>query len=238
MNELKDYCDELVGSTTLEGVGTIFRRAIARHGYTASAGHAFLSGPNGAQSPHLFRNWPKEWARLSDEKNFGSHSPVLPYARRSVTPFTWIEASEATTMTSAQQKVWDTALEWGWSNGFVVPIHGPNGYFCYIGMASQERDLNLSAERRAHLYLKAMLAHERCYTLSEISESDVEGLGLTPRELECMRWVAAGKTDWEIGVILTISCSTARFHVERARKKLNARTRPQAVATLVARGLF
>jgi LuxR family quorum sensing-dependent transcriptional regulator len=238
MNGLRDYCDKLVECTTLNGVGSIFRRAVAKEGYAASACNAFLPTANGLQSRSLFRNWPKEWARLSDEGNFGRHSPVLPYARRSVTPFTWIEANEATTMTSAEKKVWNTALEWGWSNGFVVPIHGPNGYFCYVGMASRERDLNLCGERRAYLYLMAMLAHERCYTLSEISESDNGALGLTERELECLRWVAAGKTDWEIGMILTISSSTVRFHVERARKKLKALTRPQAVATLAARGLL
>jgi LuxR family transcriptional regulator, quorum-sensing system regulator BjaR1 len=147
-----------------------------------------------------------------------------------------MEANEARPMSGAEKEVWDTAREWGWSNGFVVPIHGPNGYFCHIGMASREKDLNLSAERRAHLYLMALLAHERCYALSEISEGDGESPGLSERELECMRWVAAGKTDWEIGTILTISSSTVRFHVERARKKLNASTRPQAVAALAARG--
>jgi DNA-binding CsgD family transcriptional regulator len=53
---------------------------------------------------------------------------------------------------------------------------------------------------------------------------------MTPRELECMRWVALGKTDEEIGVILAISARTARFHVENAKKKLGVTTRVQAVA--------
>jgi DNA-binding CsgD family transcriptional regulator len=53
-----------------------------------------------------------------------------------------------------------------------------------------------------------------------------------------MHWVAAGKPDWEIGMILTLSSSTVRFHVDRARPKLHATTRPHAVATLVARGLL
>jgi DNA-binding CsgD family transcriptional regulator len=54
--------------------------------------------------------------------------------------------------------------------------------------------------------------------------------GLTPRELECLRWVAIGKTDAEIAVILSISPRTARFHVENAKLKLRADTRIQAVA--------
>ena len=53
-----------------------------------------------------------------------------------------------------------------------------------------------------------------------------------------MRWVAAGKTDWEIGMNSVISSSTARFHIENARRKLVASTRAQAVAILFAQGLL
>ena len=53
-----------------------------------------------------------------------------------------------------------------------------------------------------------------------------------------MRWVAAGKTDWEIGTILSISATTVKFHVNRARAKLGARMRAQAAARLVLYGLF
>ena len=52
---------------------------------------------------------------------------------------------------------------------------------------------------------------------------------LSPRETECLRWAALGKTDNEIGTILTISPRTARFHIENAKKKLGVATRIQAV---------
>jgi LuxR family quorum sensing-dependent transcriptional regulator len=219
-------------------VGDCFQTAIAAEGYNASASRAILSGRKGPQSQTFFRNWPENWARLSDQRDFGSRSPVLTYARRSVMPFTWIEANKARTMTTTEKEVWDTALEWGWFNGFVVPVHGPNGYFCCISMASRERDLDFSIERRAHLHMIALLAHERCYALCESSRNNRDSFGMTERELECMRWVAAGKTDWEIGIILNLSASTVRFHVDHARIKLDARTRPQAVAQVMLRGLL
>ena len=61
---------------------------------------------------------------------------------------------------------------------------------------------------------------------------------MTAREIECLRWVAAGKTDPEIGEILSISATTVKFHVDGARAKLGARTRAQAVARLVLYGLY
>jgi len=45
--------------------------------------------------------------------------------------------------------------------------------------------------------------------------------------------VAEGKSDWEISVILGISETTARFHVDNARQKLGAVSRAHAVARLV-----
>jgi DNA-binding CsgD family transcriptional regulator len=53
---------------------------------------------------------------------------------------------------------------------------------------------------------------------------------LTVRELECLRWVARGKTDGEIAVILAISPRTARFHIENAKRKLGVAKRVHAVA--------
>jgi DNA-binding CsgD family transcriptional regulator len=61
---------------------------------------------------------------------------------------------------------------------------------------------------------------------------------LSKREVECMKWVAAGKTDWETAQILGISRSTAHFHVERVKKKLRKSSRTEAVAILVLHGLI
>ena len=61
---------------------------------------------------------------------------------------------------------------------------------------------------------------------------------LTPREREVLALVSDGKTDWEISVILDISEATARFHVDNARRKLDAVNRTQAVARLVAARLI
>ncbi len=84
----------------------------------------------------------------------------------------------------------------------------------------------------------ALLAHERCHALDGRVASAGARPALSGRELECMRWVAAGKTDWEIGMILAISATTVKFHVDRARRKLGAATRPQATAILATRGLL
>lgn len=57
---------------------------------------------------------------------------------------------------------------------------------------------------------------------------------LTTREREIMHWVAIGKTNYEIGMILGISTNTAKNHLRHIFKKLNVANRAQAVAKLKA----
>ena len=52
---------------------------------------------------------------------------------------------------------------------------------------------------------------------------------LSKREIECLRWAAAGKTDSEIGMILSRSSATIRFHLHNAALKLDAVNRSQTV---------
>ena len=65
----------------------------------------------------------------------------------------------------------------------------------------------------------------------------VPGAMLTAREVEVLLWLVEGKSDWEIGAILSISPKTVNYHVERAKRKLGATTRLNAVVTAFRRGV-
>ena len=56
--------------------------------------------------------------------------------------------------------------------------------------------------------------------------------GLSQRELEIIHWIKSGKTNQEIGLILSISPNTVKSHLKRVFQKLNATRRAQAVAML------
>jgi LuxR family transcriptional activator of bioluminescence operon len=61
---------------------------------------------------------------------------------------------------------------------------------------------------------------------------------LSPRERECLLWVAEGKTSWEIGVILATSERTVNFHLQNASAKLGVSNRQHAVAKAMLLGLL
>ena len=58
-------------------------------------------------------------------------------------------------------------------------------------------------------------------------------LGLSERETEILDWVAMGKTNSEIGMILMISAFTVKNHMQRIFQKLNVFNRAQAVSKVI-----
>jgi two-component system NarL family response regulator len=60
---------------------------------------------------------------------------------------------------------------------------------------------------------------------------------LTPREMEVLRWVAAGKSNKEIGAQLFISQGTVKSHMKCVLHKLDVEGRTAAIREAVHRGL-
>jgi transcriptional regulator EpsA len=56
---------------------------------------------------------------------------------------------------------------------------------------------------------------------------------LTPRELEILRWISIGKSNFEVGAILNISPLTVKNHVQKILRKLNVVNRTQAVGKVL-----
>jgi DNA-binding CsgD family transcriptional regulator len=52
---------------------------------------------------------------------------------------------------------------------------------------------------------------------------------LTRREIRCLKWAAAGKTDAEISAIMRIALPTVRFHINSASCKFKASGRRPAI---------
>ena len=58
----------------------------------------------------------------------------------------------------------------------------------------------------------------------------LEPFGLSRREAQVLTWVAEGKRNGEIALILEISPRTVHHHLERIYAKLNVETRTAATA--------
>jgi DNA-binding NarL/FixJ family response regulator len=79
----------------------------------------------------------------------------------------------------------------------------------------------------AGLIVRSPVAHDAGF--DQLQDSDVQAL-LTPRELEVLSVLIEGLTNKAIARRLNISLHTVKFHVESVFRKLDVRTRAEAVA--------
>lgn len=115
----------------------------------------------------------------------------------------------------------------------VVPIHLPFGQIGAASFLSPDRDEeDLSKPYRECADALALLATAFVQSYVKVTartRMDVAGVSLTKREVECLRWAAAGKTNDEIGLILGLQRTTVRFHIRSASLKLDAVNRDQTL---------
>ncbi|MEL7540451.1 MAG: LuxR C-terminal-related transcriptional regulator [Pseudomonadota bacterium] len=76
----------------------------------------------------------------------------------------------------------------------------------------------------AYRYLHVESLHQ-----ARTDGDEVEEPALSRREVECLHWLASGKTLTEAATILGISERTLRFHIANARERLGVSTTVQAI---------
>ena len=111
--------------------------------------------------------------------------------------------------------------------GLSVPIYHGADAKAGINFGGDAPDT--SALTRAMLQVVSHAAIDKMQDLTTGSPQTAMP-SLSVREAQCLRWVAIGRADAEIGQILGISPRTVRFHVDSAKTKLGVTTRIQAVA--------
>jgi LuxR family transcriptional regulator, quorum-sensing system regulator BjaR1 len=110
--------------------------------------------------------------------------------------------------------------------GLVVPVHLAGQAVAGANFGGVKPDT--SPLTRALLQVVTYAAVGRTFELRD-GRSAVVSM-LSAREAQCLRQVAVGRSDAEIGQLLGISPRTVRFHVDSAKAKLGVSTRIQAVA--------
>lgn len=167
---------------------------------------------------------PAEWRQRYFERNYFRNDPAALHLQRSTDPYTWCDTLASPHYTTAQRRIVHEASEFGMHGGFVVPLVGLTRT-AIIELAGTNKDL--STREKAELHLAAVSANSR---LRAIWKPRKHGLPpLSQREREVLQWAAVGKSDWEIGEILSISEKTANAHIENVKRKYGVTSRIHAV---------
>lgn len=171
---------------------------------------------------------PPEWSSRYMDQSYFNCDPTLKVALANNAPFTWDAPAVRSDLNTDQKQLYGEASDFGLKFGYTVPIYSV-GYAPAIVSACSEH-LEPQPQALHAVHLMAIYVHRAVARLAEKRNSNrLNGGQLSGRERECLRWVSVGKTDWEIGRILSISENTVHYHIERAKRKLGVTTRTQAV---------
>jgi LuxR family quorum sensing-dependent transcriptional regulator len=229
-----DLIEPALGEPTAEAAGRVFFDAVQDLGVRAlNARGQYPSAPTFALKEQIYaRLAPPGWEVLYSEKWY-QDSNFLPRAlRQRASPFKW---SDAGPFNAKEQAVWRALADNGFSDGLAAPCHGPDGYMGVVSIGFERLD-QVSPADQAAVQFAALVLHDRMRMLSTPPET--ERPKLTPRERDCMGFIAQGKSDWDISVILGVSHTTIISHVQNAKRKLGATTRAQAVAHCFLLGIL
>lgn len=190
-----------------------------------------------AQTVHGFVNYPDEWQKTYVEQNFQYKDPTLLMASRSIAPVDWKRLHGETNFDT----IFQTARDFGISKqGLTIPVRGPYGD---MGLFSVTRDCS---EREWQLLKSSILSELQTAAVhihDHVVRSHALGATLThptlsQREVDVLQWIAAGKTQQDVGDILSISSRTVEVHLRSSRTKLGALTTAQAVGRAIGLGLI
>lgn len=186
------------------------------------------------------RNFPKGW-----EDGWSRFMKVDPYYRacfEGTLAVDWSRVQSSESLGATQKEACTYLNDFGLSHGITVPAHLPFGRFAVMSAIVDRQDVHWNSMldevkeplfSLMHVFTKAIFDRK-----FEDQIETVRWNNLTPREIECLRWVAAGKTSEETSIILGRSIETVRLHIKNAIAKLDATNRSQAVAMAIRLGLI
>jgi len=238
----------IVEAVTVRSVEDIHDAAVVLRDYAASRGlraalcddiaskETMVDADGAVLAADLF-GWLGDGERWWEDHRLALHSPLPRSCRYESEPF-WCNGDGFRTanpnpyLDDIDLSRYFTANE-RYKAAIVVPVHLPFGQIsansyhpmnhAITDLADQFAEIGhiLGAATRRFIagYASAMRTKRRI-------PSDCE---LSKREVECLRWAAIGKTDREIGMIISLSHATVRYHVHRAGEKLNSVNRAQTI---------
>lgn len=194
----------------------------------------------GPPKARVMSTMPESWMAHYSESNLVRIDPFMRHCAATLTPFgTGIDyLGDHAYLDASERKFISEASETGFRAGVscMIRANSPAGTAGWnLGSSLSRREFEgILSENGDLLRLAAHFSHEKLVRLE--AESGGGAPKLSPRETECLQWIAAGLRTKEIADRMGIRPVTVELHMRNARTKLGAQTREQAIAHALAGG--
>ncbi len=236
-NSALDFAEEFGRSQTSEDATERLAGLATDFGFTSFVLATFTGRGSFTDPCILASGWNPEWQERYLGNQYVVDDPVVARGARGSTPFLWSDTRNDPGVTRRGLRILEEARSFRMNNGVFIPVYGPAG--CEGSLTFGGDEANLGPSDMQALHLAAIYAYGHCAALTAGGDADTTSDDvLTNRELECLKWSAAGKTSSEIADRLGISRHTADWYLKEATIKLGAGNRTHAVAEAFRRGII
>lgn len=191
------------------------------------------------ESAFLRSSYSSQWRNTYDCKKLHYVDPTVEHCLSTNVPLVWAPNIFRTT---PQKELYEEACGYGIRSGITYPIHGARGEFGVVSFVSDICAGKKFFREISHSLMSLALirdyAFESSLRFANPANANKKVVPITPREMECLKWVMIGKSSWEISKILHCSESTINFHMTNIRRKFGVGTRRQAVVKAISLGLI
>ncbi|MBN3745759.1 LuxR family transcriptional regulator [Burkholderia sp. Se-20373] len=177
--------------------------------------------------------YPDHWVAHYAQRDYGPVDPVHRMAFARATPYRWTDIRG---LNRIEQRVLGEARDAGLTSGVSIPLREANGDILLVNLASPSPEIRTEVHLRLASLIGALF-HQELHRLMKPRRPE-PSLQLSPRQQECLAWVARGKSSWAIAAIVGISPHTVDYHIAEAMKILGINSRTAAAVHAVATGLI
>jgi LuxR family transcriptional regulator, quorum-sensing system regulator BjaR1 len=227
-----DLIDDFERTRTPEAVVEQLASSLSVFGFSTILITGVPEPPQRVEPYFLMNGWPRGWSGHNAKATNYADDPASAWCRRTINPFEWSRTGSRSKHSLSSAAA--TEEERGTKKGYLVPVIRATGSTSCVTMAGERPELE-SRARRA-VYMLSLFAHARAVSLLDCTDGAGPRRELTLREREVLQWIAAGKSSWDVSVILGISERTVNWLISRAGRKLNAVNRTHAVVNAIRAG--
>ncbi|RQS09870.1 LuxR family transcriptional regulator [Burkholderia sp. Bp9002] len=180
-------------------------------------------------------NYPESWQHRYRERQYLAIDPVVRHATSSLAPLTW---GDQLFVTEAEREFREDLRAHGMGLGVSFPAHFRHTDVACVSFVRSAAEADEDVEPLHVPSWGALVANLTLDTSRRLNVVPSGAPSLSARELEILKWVAEGKSSWDISRIVSLTEHGVVHHIRNIMKKFNVTSRRRAVVMASKLGML
>ncbi len=237
-SRLEELVECIEKATNIDELWLALRQFCDSHGFHSMTYFAANIPSMRIANDILLSTLPIEFIQHYITQRYCKIDPVMLTAKNRLAPFDWAELDHSAPNIRRIRAEGRSAGVG--RHAISAPMRGATGDQALLSVSSNMDERDWGLLKRSYMrdvQLVALSAHERLLALAGAT-SAARFVPLSPRESECLKWAATGKTIEDTATILSLSERVVRGYLDSARQKLDCVTKTQTAVRALQLGLI